>query len=148
MNPASQISALQASALPASGLRSVTSADVPAAVRDGSPKAKQAYETARGFEEVLMNQLSQQIVKSSGLEGEGSGSASGEEEAGSGESSSGGGAGTLSSFLPQILTEALMRGGTLGVANQLTRAIDPAAAAPTSASGASSPVDAQGGVES
>lgn len=148
MNGASQISAIQAGALPSSGLQSVSSAGVPAAVRDGSPQAKQAYETARGFEEVLMNQLSQQIVKNSGLEGEGGGSGGGEEEAGSAESSSGGGSGTLSSFLPQVLTEALMRGGTLGIANQLTRAIDPAAAAPTSASGASSPVDAQGGVES
>ncbi len=120
MNGASGISAVGASVAPSSGVVSVTSAGEPAAVREGSPKAKQAYETARGFEEVLMNELSQQIVKSSGLEGEG-GSIGGEEEPGAGgqETSPGGGDGTLSSFLPQVLTEALMRGGTVGIANQL-----------------------------
>jgi Rod binding domain-containing protein len=147
MNAASPISALQGSLAQGSGVSPVTSASEPAAVREGSPKAKQAYETARNFEAVLMQQLSQQLVKSSGLEGEGGGSTGGEEEGGAQESSSAGGSGTLSSFLPQVLTEALMRGGTLGIANQLTLALDPSAAEPKSASGASSSVTASGGSE-
>ena len=148
MNAASQISALQGTLTQGSGISPVANASEPTAVREGSPTAKQAYETARSFEEVLMQQLSQQLVKSSGLEGEAGGSTGGEEEGGAQESSSSGGEGTLSSFLPQILTEALMLGGTMGIANQLTVALDPSAATPKSASGASSPVNASGGIES
>jgi Rod binding domain-containing protein len=147
MNAASQISAVPGTLAPGAGISPVTIASEPAGVRDGSPKAKQAYETARGFEEVLMQQLSQELVKSSGLEGEAGGSAGGEEEGAAQESPSAGGEGTLSSFLPQVLSEALMRGGTLGIANQLTVALDPSAANPKSASGASSPVSPSGGVE-
>jgi hypothetical protein len=147
MNAASPISALQPTLAPTVGVSKVTSADEPAGVREGSPKAKQAYETARGFEEVLMNELSQELVKDSGLEGEGSGSIGGEEE-GAQDTSSGGGEGTVGSFLPQALTESIMRGGTLGIADQITRALDPAAMDPAKSAGTSASVGPSGGVES
>lgn len=100
--------------------------DVPAAVRAGDPKAKQAYATALQFEQLLVGELSQSLVQGSGLE-EGSGEGAGSD---AGEASGGEGAGAstlLSSLVPQALSEAIMRGGGLGLAGSLTRALDPGA---------------------
>jgi Rod binding domain-containing protein len=143
MSGVGQIAGLQA---PSAGAASVVAANEPAAVRDGSPQAKQAYETARSFEELLMTQLSQQLVQSSGLESEGS--SAGGEETGGEEQPSGSGSSTMSSLLPQVLTESVMRGGGLGLANQLTAAIDPAAGAPASAANGTASATPSGGVAS
>jgi hypothetical protein len=103
----------------------------PAAVREGSPAAKQAYASAQGFEELLISQLSQSLLQSSGLggEGESEGESSGEggEGTGAGGSSQESGGGMLTSLLPQTLTESLMREGGLGLAPQLMSSLDPSA---------------------
>jgi Rod binding domain-containing protein len=122
----------------ATGLSVTDEAHAPAAVRNGSASVKKAYASAQGFEEMLMQQLSQSMLQSSGLGGEGGGEG---EEGSSGGSSSGEG-GMLTSLLPQALTEGVMREGGLGLATQLMSSLDPAAAA--SAPGAS--VDSVGGV--
>ena len=99
----------------------------PASVREGSATVKQAYANAQGFEEMLLQQLSQSLVQSSGLGGEseaGGEGSSGEEGASLGGESSG----MLSSLLPQTLTEGVMRQGGLGLATQLMHSLDPAAA--------------------
>ena len=94
-------------------------------VREGSATVKQAYANAQGFEEMLLQQLSQSLVQSSGLGGEseaGGEGSSGEEGASLGGESSG----MLSSLLPQTLTEGVMRQGGLGLATQLmTRSTRP-----------------------
>jgi len=106
MNAASQISACSGHSRARGGhLAGHDRASEPAGVRDGSPKAKQAYETARGFEEVLMQQLSQELVKSSGLEGEAAVRRAAKKKARP-RIALGRGEGTLSSFLPQVLSEA------------------------------------------
>jgi hypothetical protein len=112
----------------------------PAAVRDGSPAAKQAYATAQGFEEMLLGQLSQSLVQSSGLGGEGEGSSEGSEEGSSAES----GGGMLASLLPQTLTEGVMRQGGLGLATQLMGALDPSAATAASVPATSVPATTGG----
>jgi hypothetical protein len=112
------------------GLSIADEAHAPAAVRNGSTAVKQAYASAQDFEEMLMQQLSQSMLQSSGLGGEGG---SGGEE-GSEEASSGGEGGMLTSLLPQALTEGVMREGGLGLATQLTSSLDPTAGA--SATGA------------
>ena len=92
---------------------------------NGSAAVKQAYSSAKGFEEMLLQQLSSSLAQSSGLSGEGaSGEGSGEEG-----SAEGGEAGSsmLSSLLPQTLTEGVMREGGLGIAGQLMRSLDPSA---------------------
>lgn len=114
------------------GLPVTSALSEPAAVRNGSSSVKQAYATAQGFEEMLLQQLSQSLLQSSGLGGEG-GESEGEGLSGgegSGESGAGGEAGgdMLGSLLPQTLTEGIMRDGGLGLARQLTAALDPAAA--------------------
>ena len=120
--------ALSSTALPA-----VEQARLPAAVREGDPKAEQAFQTARGFEEMLMQQLTQSMLAGSGLGEEGE--AEGAEGLGSEEGSApgGGGGGMLSTLLPQVLTEGVKHGGSLGLAGQLTTELDPAAARPTGA---------------
>lgn len=105
----------------------VNDARLPAAVRDGAPGAKQAYATAQSFEEMLLGQLSQSLMQSSGLSGEGEGESSGEEGAGSSGASSDGAGGMLASLLPQTLTEGIMHAGGIGLAAQLLDTLDPGA---------------------
>ncbi len=49
----------------------VDEAHAPASVRNGSAAVKQAYASAQGFEEMLLQQLSSSLVQSSGLSGKG-----------------------------------------------------------------------------
>lgn len=119
----------------------VNEARAPAYVREGSRAVKQDYSTAVGFEEMLLDQLTQSLTQTSGLSGEG-GQEEGGEEGGGGSSSGlgagGEGGGMVSALLPQTLSESITRDGGLGLATQLMHALDPAAASTTSsAAGAS-----------
>ncbi len=121
----------------------------PAAVREGSSAAKQAYATAQGFEEMLLQQLSQALAQGDGLGGEGAGGA-GEEEEAEGASPAAGG-GELQTLMPQALTEGIMREGGIGLATQLMNTLDPAAAGrpqagATVTGGAATGASTQGGV--
>ncbi|HXB64079.1 MAG TPA: hypothetical protein VNV42_04275 [Solirubrobacteraceae bacterium] len=138
MSVAAAIGALPASATAgaasATGLPAVDETRAPAYVREGSTTVKQDYSTAVGFEEMLLNQLSQSLAQSSGLGGEGA-QEGGEEEGGAGGGSSqsglaagGEGGGMVGALLPQTLAESLTRDGGLGLATQLMHALDPAAA--------------------
>jgi hypothetical protein len=114
------------------GLPVVDEARAPAAVREGSSAVKQAYSSAQGFEEMLMQQLSQSMLASGGLgEGGSEGEAGSGEEAGSSEDG-----GALSSLLPQALTEGVMREGGLGLAAQLARSLAPAGNSTAAGAGA------------
>jgi Rod binding domain-containing protein len=119
---ASPASAIGAPALPLPGGPPTLAASVePAFVRNGSSAVKNAYKEAVGFEEMLVEQLSKSLSQTGGL-GEGG------SEGGEGEGEEGGGSMSLvSSMLPQTLAESLTRGGGLGLATQLTTAIDPSA---------------------
>lgn len=135
-----------ASALSADRSPPVNQALEPASVRDGTAATKQAYAQALDFEEMLVSQLSQTLLASSGLgegEGEGEAGSSGAEGAAGGAGAEGSSSqsgeaagGSLASLLPQALTEGVMRDGGLGLATQLMSALDPSSAAP-STSGAS-----------
>jgi hypothetical protein len=145
MSSLAPIGASSVTSTAATGLPAVDEANAPASVRDGSAAVKQAYSSAQGFEEMLLQQLSSSLVQSSGLSGEGESSGEGSGEEGSSEGGSE--ASMLSSLLPQTLTEGVMHAGGLGLAGQLMSSLDPsasAAAAPTSAA-ASSAVAAQSG---
>jgi hypothetical protein len=100
----------------------------PASVRDGSRSTQKAYATALAFEQTLVEQLSQSLVSTSGLDGGSSASGSGSTE---GESGSEEGAGLdgaadsqLSSMLPQALTSSVMHAGGLGLAAQITHQLE------------------------
>ena len=114
------------SALPAANLPPINSALLPADIRNGDAKAKHAYQEALGFEDILMQQLTQQMantVTSPGGDSSGSGDSS--------NSSSGGILGSdpstnaFASLIPTALTQSIMSGGGTGMAEQLARALDP-----------------------
>lgn len=111
----------------AGGLPMVDQAFEPEWVRDGSPATQKAYVLAESFEAMLVQQLSQSMAGTSGLEGE-EGSTAGEGDApGTTPQPS-----RLSTLLPQALSEGVMRAGGLGMAAQLTRELMPASASATS----------------
>ncbi len=117
------------------GLPAVNQALEPAWVRHGSASTQKTYETALAFEEMLVQQLSQSLTATSGLEGDSSqGGGAGAEEGGSGGSSSLG-TSQLSSLLPQALSNGVMSAGGLGLAAQLTRELQSAQGMQSSASG-------------
>lgn len=112
--------------LPATNLPPIDAALLPADIRNGDAQAKQAYQEALGFEDILMQQLTQQLadtVTSPGGDSSGPSDASG--------SSSGGMLGSdpstsmFASLIPTALTQSMMSGGGVGVADRLARAIDP-----------------------
>jgi hypothetical protein len=107
----------------------------PASVRNGDSTAKKAYQEGLAFEDVLVNELSQEMSSTTGLDGSsGLGGTTDSSDSGSGL---GGGAGlggsslgAYSSLLPQALTSSVMSAGGTGLALQIARSIDPALAAP------------------
>jgi hypothetical protein len=107
----------------ATGLPVANQALEPQWVRDGSDSTKKAYASALSFEQTLVEQLSQTLTATSGLEGE---SSSGEAESSSEEDAPGSnmGGSQLSSLLPQALSSGVMHAGGLGLAAQMTRDLE------------------------
>jgi hypothetical protein len=105
-------------------LPAVNPALEPASVRNGTPAAKQAYQEALGFEQVLVNQLAQEMVSSISGSGDTSG---GSDATGSGDASANSDAASsqYSQLLPGALTSGIMSAGGLGIAAQLATALDP-----------------------
>jgi Rod binding domain-containing protein len=106
----------------------IDSALIPADIRTGDAQAKKAYQEALGFEDILMQQLTQQLADTVTSPG-GSGDPS---DSPSSDSSSGGILGSdpstngFASMIPTALTQSIMSGGGVGIADRLARAIDPA----------------------
>ncbi len=100
---------------------------LPADIRSAPPARQQAYTAALGFEQLLVQQLSTSLTDSA------QGTFGGDSDDGTDGST----ASPNASLLPQALTQGVMDGGGLGLAAQLTDAIDPpqapAATTPTSA---------------
>ena len=126
------------------GLPVVNQALEPEWVRHGSSSTQKAYESALSFEETLVEQLSQSLTATSGLDGASSQEGeSGSEEGGS--SGAGASNGELSSLLPQALTSSVMNAGGLGLAAQMTRELESVqSAAQTRATGGSAPAAGTG----
>jgi Rod binding domain-containing protein len=111
------------SALPAANLPPIDSALLPADIRNGDATAKQAYQEALGFEDILMQQLTQQMADTV--------TSPGGDSSDSSDSSSGGILGSdpstsaFASLIPTALTQSIMSGGGVGVADRLAHALDP-----------------------
>lgn len=116
------------SSLPAANLPPINAALLPADIRNGNAQAKQAYQEALGFEDILMQQLTQQLANTVTTPG---GSSDSGDSSDSSNSSSGGMLGSdpstnaFASLIPTALTRSMMSGGGVGVADRLARAIDP-----------------------
>ena len=108
-------------------------ANEPANIRNGNATAKKAYQEALGFEDVLVQQLTQELAStvtspsddgsSDGSDGSSSGSSGG--ILGSDPSTS-----AFASLIPTTLTQSIMSSGGLGIADQLAQAIDPSIGTP------------------
>jgi hypothetical protein len=125
-------------------LPAVNQALEPAWIRRGSTATQKAYTSALAFEQTLVEQLSQSLASTSGLDSEPSQlGGSGSEEAGS--SSGEAGDSQLSSMLPQALTASVMNAGGLGLAAQMTRELEAAGGATQAqASGGTTPASTGG----
>jgi hypothetical protein len=101
----------------------INPATEPANIRNGGKKAQEAYATALQFEQVLVNQLTQQMANSTNLGSDDSADGSGSQSLlGSGPASS-----EIQQMLPGALTSSIMGSGGLGnLADALAAAIDPA----------------------
>lgn len=109
--------------LPATNLPPINAALEPADIRNSGAQAKQAYQEALGFEDVLMQQLTQQLASTV--------TSPGGDSSGSSDSSSGGMLGSdpstnaFASLIPTALTQSIMSGGGVGIADRLAHALDP-----------------------
>jgi Rod binding domain-containing protein len=114
--------------LPGTSLPPIDSSLLPADIRNGDAKAKQAYQEALGFEDILVQQLTQQLAQTVTSPG----ASSSDDGSGDSSDSSGGILGSdpstsmFAGMIPTALTQSIMSGGGVGVADSLARAIDPA----------------------
>lgn len=109
------------------GIPNLNVASVPAEIRHGDATAMRAYSEGLAFEDMLVNELTQQLSKAMF---DGSGSAeTGAPGADGGSGTPGGllgGAGAYASMVPQALTSSIMANGGLGMARSFAQELDPA----------------------
>jgi Rod binding domain-containing protein len=117
-----------------SSLQPIDAANEPADIRNGNAAAQKAYQEALGFEDILVQQLTQQLSCTVTTPSD-----NGSADDGSGDSSSDSSGGILgsdpstsafASLIPTALTQSIMSNGGLGIAQQLAQAIDPAIGTP------------------
>jgi Rod binding domain-containing protein len=106
----------------------------PADIRNGNAQAKQAYQEALGFEDILVQQLTQQLAAtvttpdaSTSSDGSSNGSS---DSTGTGVLGSDPSTSAFASLIPTALSQSIMSGGGVGIADSLARAIDPAIGTP------------------
>ena len=115
------------SALSTGGLPPINQANEPAAIRNGDADAKKAYQTGLSFEQLLVNQLTQELASTAtDSSGDGSSDSSGASGLMGGDAASS----AYANMLPQTLTSSIMSGGGTGIAMQIAKSIDPALAYP------------------
>jgi hypothetical protein len=125
----SALSSIDSSML-SGGLPPINPATEPADIRNGGPTAQKAYQEALGFEDILVNQLSQELASTVSSPGDSLDSGTSGDSSGS-SGSSGGILGSdpstsaFSNMIPQALTSSIMSAGGLGIAARLAEAIDP-----------------------
>ena len=111
------------------GIPNLNVATVPANIRNGGSKAMQAYSGGLAFENMLVNELSQQLANTmyggSGSSTDASASDGTDGSGGSSSSSMLGGASAYASMIPSALTSSIMDGGGLGMAETFAQEFDP-----------------------
>jgi hypothetical protein len=120
--------------LPGVGVPPIDPANEPASIRNGNQAAKNAYQTGLAFEQVLVNELTQQLSQtvSGGSSSDGSSTDdSGTDSSGDSSSASGGILGSdpassmYAQLIPQALSSSIMSSGGTGLALQIAKGIDP-----------------------
>lgn len=119
------------SGLSTSGLPPINPANEPAAIRNGDADAKKAYQTGLSFEQLLVNQLTQELASTAtDSSGDSSDDGSGDSSGASGLMGGDAASSAYANMLPQTLTSSIMSGGGTGIAMQIAKSIDPALAYP------------------
>lgn len=95
----------------------------PAAIRNGNAQAKQAYQEGLAFEQMLVDQLTQEMAATTATTDDGSDDGSSDDSGVLGTDSADS---PLTSMLPQALSSSVMSAGGLGIAAQVAASIDPA----------------------
>ena len=120
--------------LTSSSLPPIDASNEPADIRNGNATAQKAYQEALGFENILVQQLTQQLASTVSSPSDDGSSGDGSDDSSSG--SSGGILGSdpstseFASMIPTALTQSIMSSGGLGIAQQLAQAIDPSIGTP------------------
>jgi Rod binding domain-containing protein len=102
----------------------------PANIRKGGPAAQHAYQVGLAFEQMLVDQLSQELTASAGGTADGSGGSGDGTDSSSGLMGSDPASSTYAQMLPQALSSGVMSAGGLGVAAQIAGALDPSIGGP------------------
>jgi hypothetical protein len=99
--------------LPTTGISPVDQATLPADVRKAGPQAERLYETATAFEQTLLQQLTQTLSDTTGLDGTDSGGGSDDGSGGDATTS------TMMGMLPDAYAQSLTQAGGIGIAREL-----------------------------
>jgi hypothetical protein len=123
--------------LTSSSLPPIDASNEPADIRNGNATAQKAYQEALGFENILVQQLTQQLASTVSSPSDDGSSGDGSDDSSSGSSGSSGGilgsdpsTSEFASMIPTALTQSIMSSGGLGIAQQLAQAIDPSIGTP------------------
>jgi Rod binding domain-containing protein len=115
----------------------IAAANEPADIRNGNAAAKNAYQEALGFEDILVQQLTQELSGTVTSPSDDSSLDGGSGDGSSDSSDSTGGilgsdpsTSAFASMIPTALTQSIMSSGGLGIAQQLAQVIDPAIGTP------------------
>jgi Rod binding domain-containing protein len=111
----------------------IDAAQLPADVRKAGPKAEQLYQTAVGFEQVLLQQLTQELQATTGSGGsslDGSDDSSDGSTDGSDPSTS-----LMTQLLPDALAQGLTGSGGIGIARELYDSMRAQAGIPATGAG-------------
>ena len=106
------------------------SANEPAAIRNGDADAKKAYQVGLSFEQVLVDQLTQELASTATDSSDGSSDGSDDSSGASGLMGGDAASSAYATMQPQTLTSSIMSGGGTGIALQIAKSIDPALAHP------------------
>ena len=108
----------------------IDQANEPTVIRNGDATAKKAYQVGLSFEQVFVDQLTQELASTvsdpSSTGSDGSSDSSGTSGLMGGDAASS----AYANMLPQTLTSSIMSGGGTGIALQIARSLDPALAHP------------------
>ncbi|MGZ4195990.1 MAG: hypothetical protein ACXVUE_15285 [Solirubrobacteraceae bacterium] len=108
----------------------IDQANEPAVIRNGDATAKKAYQVGLSFEQVFVDQLTQELASTvsdpSSTSSDGSNGGNGTSGLMGGDAASS----AYANMLPQTLTSSIMSGGGTGIALQIARSLDPALAHP------------------
>jgi Rod binding domain-containing protein len=117
-----------------SDITPIDAAALPADVRNGTPARKATYEGAMQFEQMLVQQLTSQLTSDAQST---SGGDDGSDDGSSTDTT--GLSGPYASMLPQAMAQGIEAGGGLGLAEQITNAIDPISVTDTQSAQATAP---------